>query len=158
MRYAGAPLPRSGPTIPPTVEPFQNERQRGFREFGVRPLVDHDAWLASVEQALQDGDATLSTDLGDHHETTSARLWHGQVLVDWEPDTQAGGCLLRVELMRRLIALQAVITQSADNVTIRASGRVVEALSPHHADLVRRLGGARRVDLRLSLELAEGVY
>ena len=54
--------------------------------------MDLEAWLASVERALADGDATLSTELGDHRETTNARLWRGQVLVDWEPDSQAGGC------------------------------------------------------------------
>ena len=120
--------------------------------------MDLEAWLASVERALADGDATLSTELGDHRETTNARLWRGQVLVDWEPDSQAGGCLLRVELLRRLMALQAEVSGSAEAVDLRASGRIVEALSAEHADLVRRLGGARRVELRLRLEFAGGTY
>ena len=39
--------------------------------------------------------------------STAARLWRSQVLVDWEPDPQAGGCLLRPDLLRRLVALHA---------------------------------------------------
>jgi hypothetical protein len=66
--------------------------------------------LAAVESALLDADATLSTDLGGHRESTTARLWRGQVLVDWEPDARAGDCLLRPELLRRLIALGARVS------------------------------------------------
>ena len=114
--------------------------------------------LAGVEQALDDGDATLSIRLGDHLETATARLWRGQVLVDWEPDVQAGGCLLRVALLRRLIALHAHVSLCDTAVTLRAPGRVVAGLSAAHADLVRRLGGARRVELLVTLEFADGVY
>jgi hypothetical protein len=109
------------------------------------------ARLASVEAALADADADLSTDLGGHRETTRARLWRGQVLVDWEPDHTAGGCLLRPDLLRRLVALHAQIDTEADVLRITAPGRVVVALSPEHADLVSRLGGAHRVELRAVL-------
>jgi hypothetical protein len=109
------------------------------------------ACLANIEAAMADADAELSTDLGDHHEQTSARLWRGKVLVDWEPDKQAGGCLLRPELLRRLIALHAHLDQSAGKLRITAPGRVVAALSPEHAELVARLGGARRVEMRTTL-------
>ena len=121
-------------------------------------LVELERCLASVEQALHDADATLSIRLGDHHETATARLWRGQVLVDWEPDAQAGGCLLRVALLRRLIALHAHVSLCETAVTLRAPGRVVAGLSAAHADLVRRLGGARRVALLVRLEFADGVY
>jgi hypothetical protein len=116
------------------------------------------ACLASIEAALEDADATLSTRLADHQELTSARLWRGQVLVDWEPDAQAGGSLLRAAVLRRLIALHATAMQSSDGVTLRAPGRVVAGLSPDHAGLVQRLGGARRVELQVRLRFVDGEY
>ena len=120
--------------------------------------MDVDSWFETVEQALEDGDATLSIHLGDHDEAATARLWRGQVLVDWEEDSQAGGCLLRVVLLRRLVALHAEVSVSDRAMTLRAQGRVVASLSAEHADLVRRLGGARRVELFVKLEFADGVY
>jgi hypothetical protein len=120
--------------------------------------VDVEGCLASVERALEDGDATLSIHLGDHHETATARLWRGQVLIDWEPDLQAGGCLLRVALLRRLIALHARVALSDNALTLQAAGRVVASLSAAHADLVRRLGGAGRVELLVKLDFADGIY
>lgn len=105
--------------------------------------------LERIEAALLDADATIATGLGDHQDLTTARVWRGQVLVDWEPDQQAGGCLLRPALLRRLVALHArVDSESApDGVSLVAPGRVLAALSSDHADLVRRLGGPRRVEL-----------
>jgi hypothetical protein len=120
--------------------------------------IDIEGRLASIEQALEDGDATLSIQLGDHHETATARLWRGQVLVDWEPDLQAGGCLLRVAQLRRLIALHAQVALSGRAMMLRAPGRVVAGLSAEHADLVRRLGGARRVELFVQLDFADATY
>ncbi len=120
--------------------------------------MDIESRLASVEAALADGDADLSTDLGGHHELTSARLWRGQVLVDWEPDVQAGGCLLRPAMLRRLIALHASIELEGDVLRISAPGRIVAGLSAEHADLVGRLGGARRVELRAALQFEGGAY
>ena len=114
--------------------------------------------LAAVESALMDADATLSTDLGGHREVTSARLWRGQVLVDWEPDTRAGGCLLRPDLLRRLIALHATVGLKDDVMTLRAAGRVVAALSPAHAELVHQLGGASRVELVAHLNFKGDEY
>jgi hypothetical protein len=111
-----------------------------------------------VDAALQDADATLSTDVGGHQELTTVRLWRGQVLVDWEPDTRAGGCLFQPATLRRLIALHASVTRSGDGLTLTAPGRIVAALSPTHADLVRRLGGARRVNLTISLRFEDGEY
>src|SRR5579859_2112828 len=115
--------------------------------------MDTEAWLGDVAAALADADADLATDLGGHHEITSARLWRNQVLVDWEPDPQAGGCLLRPDLVRRLVALHARIEQVADGLRISAPGRIVAGLSAEHADLVTRLGGARRVEMRLTLRV-----
>jgi hypothetical protein len=120
--------------------------------------MDVEAALASVEAALADADADLSTDLGGHHELTSARLWRGQVLVDWEPDPQAGGCLLRPAMLRRLIALHADVEHEGNVLCINAPGRVVAGLSAEHADLVTRLGGARRVELRAALRFEQSVY
>jgi hypothetical protein len=119
---------------------------------------DLESALASVEAALLDADARLSTDLGDRHEVAAARLWRGQVLVDWEPDPQAGDCLLRVELLRRLVDLGAKTRVAADEVRVQAPGRTVAALSNEHAALVRQLGGARRVEMSLRLRFADGVY
>jgi hypothetical protein len=120
--------------------------------------VNVESCLASVERALEDGDARLSIDLGDHHETAAARLWRGQVLIDWEPDSHAGGCLLRVALLRRLIALHAQVAVSDRAMTLRAAGRIVAGVSSEHADLVHRLGGARRVELFITLHFADGAY
>jgi hypothetical protein len=120
--------------------------------------MDLDARLASVEAALADADADLSTDLGGHHELTSARLWRGQVLVDWEPDSQAGGCLLRLALLRRLVALHANVQDEDGVLRISAPGRIVAGLSAEHADLVTRLGGARRVQLLATLRFEGVVY
>src|SRR5579864_1878514 len=105
---------------------------------------------------MQDADAELATDLGGRREVTAARLWQGQVLVDWQPDEQAGDCLLRPELLSKL--LPHVISESRDEVTIKAPGRVVAALSAQHADLVRHLGGARRIQLLMRLRFNDGTY
>jgi hypothetical protein len=80
------------------------------------------------------------------------------VLVDWEPDPQAGGCLLRPAVLRRLIALHAAVRQSGDLLMLRASGRMVAGLSPEHGRLVERLGGARRVELEVRLRFVDGEY
>ena len=114
--------------------------------------------LAAVELALADADATLSTDIGGHREVTAARLWRGQVLVDWEPDPRAGGCLLRVDLLRRLVDLHANTSIKGNVLTLRASGRIVAALSATHADLVRQLGGAEHVELVARLNFRNGEY
>ncbi len=117
-----------------------------------------EVWLARVEVAVADADANLSTDLAGTHELTRARLWRNQVLVDWEPDPQAGGCLLRPELLRRLVALKARVEPGVEGVNISAPGSVVAALSAAHADLVARLGGARRVQMRTTLRFQGEMY
>src|SRR5260370_15210964 len=101
--------------------------------------MDLQASLASVEAALADADADLSTDLGDYHEVTTARLWRNQVLVDWEPDSQAGGCLLRPDLLRRLVALHARVALANGGLYISAQGPVRASLSVEHARLVALL-------------------
>jgi hypothetical protein len=114
--------------------------------------------LAHIEAALQDADARLTTDLGDRHELTSARLWRGQVLVDWEPDARAGDCLLRTELLRRLIADRAPTRFVGDDLVVQAPGRTVSALSSEHAALVRQLGGGRRIEMLVRLRFDKQVY
>jgi len=117
-----------------------------------------DKALEAIEAALQDADARLSTSLGGRQEVTTARLWRGQVLVDWEPDPRAGDCLLRVDLLRRLLELHAKATVAADTVILEAAGRVVAGLSEEHAALVRRLGGARKVTLTITLRFKANNY
>jgi antitoxin (DNA-binding transcriptional repressor) of toxin-antitoxin stability system len=115
-------------------------------------------WLRLVDASLQDADAQLATDLGGRQEVTAARLWHDQVLVDWQPDPLAGDCLLRAALLRQLIASGARVKEDGHAVVITAPGRAVASLSDHHADLVRRLGGARRVSLTVRLRFVDGAY
>jgi hypothetical protein len=124
----------------------------------VPPRAELEAQLASIDAALLDADAQLSMDLGEHHEHTTARLWRGQVLIDWEPDPRAGDCLLRPDLLRRLIALQACIDSSDRELRISAPGRIIAALSGEHTQLVARLGGARRVEVEAILRFADDEY
>ena len=121
-------------------------------------LDSSEDWLARIEAAIADADVELATQLGAHREVSRARVWRGNVLVDWEADGQAGGCLLRPALLRRLLMLGADARQDGGRVTLRASGRVLEALSADHADLVRRLGGAERVEMRARLRFANDRY
>lgn len=114
--------------------------------------------LERIEAALENADATISTGLGDHRETTTARLWQGQVLVDWEPDPRAGGCLLRPALLRRLVALHARVNSTPNRLSLIAPGRILAALSPDHADLVQRMGGPRRLEIEIRLQFAEDDY
>lgn len=115
-------------------------------------------WLARVELAAADGEADLVVLLGGQKEMTHARLWRGRVLVDWEADDAAGGCLLRPELLRRLVALHADVRQHADRVELRAPGRVLEAVSAEHRELVAGVGGPARVQFRATLRFRDGRY
>jgi hypothetical protein len=116
--------------------------------------------LEAMASTLADADAELVTILGGHREIAQARLWQGQILVDWEPDEQAGGCLLRPELVRRLLALHAdgTIHDNGAELRLRAAGRIVAGLSEAHRELVSQLGGAARVELRARLRFADGTY
>jgi hypothetical protein len=120
--------------------------------------LEVEACLARLDAALLDADARLCTYLGGQHEVTNVRLWRGQVRIDWEPDAQAGDCLLRAALVRRLVTLDARVEFVGDDLLLEASGRIVAALSAHHAALVRQLGGARRVQLAARLRFAHGEY
>jgi hypothetical protein len=119
-------------------------------------------WLACVEAALADADAEISIHFGGREERTSARLWRGQVLVDWQPDPHAGDCLLRIELLRELVALKATVATEgvggSHSIVLDVPGRVAARLSARHAELIARLGGARRVWLRVHLRFDAGVY
>jgi hypothetical protein len=116
------------------------------------------AALDSVEAALVDADVVLATELSGYRQETRARTWRGQVLVDWEPDARAGDCLLRPALLRRLVALHASAEVGGESVRISAPGRIVAGVSDEHAQLVRRLGGARRVQLSATLRFSDGAY
>jgi hypothetical protein len=78
------------------------------------------------------------------------------VLVDWERDEAAGGCLLRPQLVRRLLLLKARAEWHAPSreLRLRATSRLVLALSPAHAQLVSRLGDLP--ELRVVLRFAGG--
>lgn len=120
--------------------------------------MDLAAALESVESVLLDANVVLLTDLSGYRQETRARTWRGRVLVDWEPDPQAGDCLLRPGLLRRLLALHASTEIGSEVVRISAPGRIVAGVSDAHAELVRRLGGARRVQLQATLRFGDGVY
>jgi hypothetical protein len=120
--------------------------------------MDFDAALASVEAALANSEARLSVELGGHRESTTARLWQGRVLVDWEPDNQAGDCLLRPQLLRRLVTLGAHPRITPGELRLAASGPIVSALTQGHAELVRQLGGARRIELTIVMSFTDGRY
>lgn len=115
--------------------------------------------FASVEAALADGDARLSTVLGAHlQEVTHVRLWRGQVLVDWEPDAEAGDCLFRPALLRRLVLLDARVTLKPNALELHASERMVAALSARHAELVQSLRHVGRFDLSVRLRFEQQTY
>lgn len=154
MRLAGVAIrePRDGEKL--LLEEKQN-LGRGQSSRSVRPALST-TWLEAVQAAVEDGDAELATDLGGRRESTAARLWHGQVLIDWQPDDQAGDCLLRPVLLRKLLA--HVTHKSPSELELNVPGRAVAALSEQHADLVRRLGGARRLELILRLHFDNGTY
>jgi len=116
--------------------------------------------LARVEAALMDSQAQITTTLGGIRETTAARLWQGKVLVDWEADEAAGGCLLQPALARRLVSLHARVERQPDQVRLFAPGQIVAALSPAHADLVKRLAVSQRrsLELRIRLRFESGRY
>jgi hypothetical protein len=122
--------------------------------------MDVAAALEVMQATLADADAELVTVLGGHREVTQARLWQGKVLVDWEPDEQAGDCLLRPELIRRLIALHAEASMhpKESELHVQAKGRIVVGLSDVHRELVAQLGGAARVELRARLRFAATTY
>lgn len=115
-------------------------------------------WLAAVEAALENADAELLTEFGGREERTIAKLWRGQVLVDWQPDPNAGDCLLRPDLLRILVAQGGAVSRVQQDVVLLAPGRVVARVSERHAALVKRLGGARRVSLRVRLRFEGDTY
>lgn len=125
----------------------------------VSGVVELERVLSLMRTAVMNADVHLQTAVGVHTEVSQVRLWRGQVLVDWEADEDAGGCLVRPDLVERLAALHATVrADAADHLTIVASGRVVSALTPRHAGLVTHLGGARRVELDLVLAIADDRY
>lgn len=114
--------------------------------------------LALMAAAAQNAEVEIETTVGVHVETGQARLWRGQVLVDWEPDPNAGGCLVRPDQVERLIALHATTRERPTGLDVVAAGRIVSGLSPQHAGLVNQLGGARRVELGLQLTFTDDRY
>jgi hypothetical protein len=113
-------------------------------------------FLARMETVLANGEAQISLTMGGYTDVTTARLWQGDVLVDWERDDFAGGCLLRPSLVRRLVVLGATIEGDSTlgisrefRVLVRARPRVVQSLSERHARLAAQLGGQASLELTL---------
>jgi len=115
-------------------------------------------WLDRMEETLADARAELTTDIGGHREMATARVWRGDVLVDWERDEAAGGCLLRPDLVRRLVALNASLAERSDEVSITAGARIVAALSRRHAGLAAEIGPTAVLRLRLRFDGPHGHY
>lgn len=115
-------------------------------------------WLERMEATLLDARAELTTDLGGHREITVARVWRGDVLVDWERDDAAGGCLLRPSLVRRLLALNATLDERPTEVVLSAAPRAVAALSREHARLAAGLGYEPAVTVHLQFDGPRGPY
>ena len=107
---------------------------------------------------MANGAADLTTTLGGASDTTTARLWKGEVRIDWEPDDEAGGCLLRPALVRRLLSLTARVDVGDDEVRIRAPARTVAALSPHHAQMLEHLGQQPDLTVTLRFDTGHGRY
>jgi hypothetical protein len=107
-----------------------------------------------MSDALHDADVQLQLQLGGYREDSEARAWKGQVLVDWEADEEAGGCLLRPEVVGRLLNLGAQGRVTKQGVRLTANPRVVAALSPKHAALTTQLGQAPA--MLLTLRFGEG--
>jgi len=124
------------------------------------PPGDVGAALEAMETTLVDSDAELVTVLGGLREVTQARVWQGKVLVDWEPDEQAGDCLLRPALVRRLIALhaEAALHGHGSELRLHAKGRIVVGLSEAHRTLVGQLGGEAKVELHARLRFDASGY
>ena len=120
--------------------------------------MDAAACVAAMDATLADAYAELITTLGGQEVHTEVRLWRGQVLIDWEADDAAGGCLLRPALVTRLLALHAQVSAEADELRLRASGNIVAGLSAQHKQLVAQLGGAGHVEMRAALHFQDGRY
>jgi hypothetical protein len=111
-----------------------------------------------MREPLADGYAELDTEIGGHRESAQARLWRGQVLVDWERDEAAGGCLVRPELVQRLLALNATARVEGTDVVVTAGPRVVASLSERHARLAAGVQPAPTLSLRLRFDGPDGAY
>lgn len=120
--------------------------------------LDLEAFLARMADTVQDADATLEIAIGGLTETTRVRLWRGQVLVDWEPDDEAGDCLLRPDLVRRLATLGASAEASARGLRVRANSRVVARLSHRHAAFVAQVAAPAALRMDLYFDGDQGVY
>lgn len=115
-------------------------------------------WCEGMEAALRDADVQLTIEMGGLCEESTARVWQGQVLVDWELDNDAGGCLLRPHLVRRLVELGArVAEESPTRLRLRGAPRVVAALGPGHAGLASGVAGSPALELTLTRDDA-GTY
>ena len=122
------------------------------------PLADVSAYLERMDAGLADSQAELTLALGGLEERTNARLWQGRVLVQWEADESAGGCLLRPHLVRRLLQLGATADLRDGAVQLRANSRTVAALGPQHAGLAAQLGQAPALRLTLRFDEHDGAY
>lgn len=126
-------------------------------------MNDHDratalAWCEWMEASLTDAEVHLKIEIGGLREESIARVWQGQVLVDWERDDDAGGCLLRPHLVRRLVELGGrLVEETPTRLRLRGAPRVVAALGPGHAGLATGLARSPAIEVTLMRDDA-GTY
>jgi hypothetical protein len=111
-----------------------------------------------MEHALADAYAELDLEIGGHHELSRARLTRGQVFIDWERDDSAGGCLLRVALVRRLLLLNARVRSEPTVVVLTAGPELLSRLSDEHERLVRGVSPKPTLTLRLRFAGPDAAY
>ncbi len=114
--------------------------------------------LTRMDAVLQNAEGDLTVQMGGLTEPSRVHVWQGQVLVDWERDEEAGGCLLRPALVRRLVQLGARLEARDDCHRIVGSAPVVAALSPYHQRLASQLGRPPALELTLRLDALGGAY
>src|SRR5689334_1997947 len=74
--------------------------------------------IEQIAEALVDADIDLAVEVAGLVEQSKARAWKGQVLVEWERDEDAGGCLLRPDLIERLLKLGATFIEDRNTVKL----------------------------------------
>ncbi len=118
--------------------------------------TDLEDLLSGMQAALENAEGELSVRMGGLQETSRVRVWQGQVLVDWERDEQAGGCLLRPALVRRLALLGARFRRDGLCHRITAPAQVVRALSPYHERLAAHTPRPPSLELTLRFDADAG--
>ncbi len=122
------------------------------------PSPDLDPYLRRMDAALADADAEITVALGGLVETISARVWMGQVMVEWERDESAGGLLLHPRLVERLAALGGTPKLDGESVGFDVGPQVVRALDAYRLRLGGQLGTSPHLRLTLRFDGPGGAY